>query len=325
MKKLLLSVIAMSSLTSAMAQCSELFISEYVEGTGNNKAIEIYNPSNSPIALNNKYRLIRYSNGQAEAAGNVTANAPINLGTHVIGPHIAWVIVLDQRTVGGTGQSIPVDAALQAVADTFLCPDYSVSYAMYFNGNDALSLQKTADGGTTWSDIDIFAQIGDAGMAGLDGTGGWNSVFPYNNALYESAWTYNHTLIRHFNVQQGVTVNPNPFIVDQQWDSLAVNTFDSLGTHTCNCPLLGINELQNTISIKLFPNPVNNGYFVISSTETISSIEIYNIVGEKLITKEGTRADKSMTLDVNNLPKGIYMVKALFNKQKTAISKLTVQ
>ena len=35
--------------TSAMS--AEVFISEYIEGSGNNKAIEIFNPTNSPVSL----------------------------------------------------------------------------------------------------------------------------------------------------------------------------------------------------------------------------------------------------------------------------------
>ena len=40
-KNLLLAVAAFSTAGALSAQCNELFISEYVEGTGNNKAIEI--------------------------------------------------------------------------------------------------------------------------------------------------------------------------------------------------------------------------------------------------------------------------------------------
>ncbi len=326
MKKVLLSIFALAAYVNVNAQCNDLFISEYVEGSGNNKAIEIYNPSNSPIALNNLYRLIRYSNGQSEVAGNLTPNAPINLGTHVIGAHTAWVIVLDQRNPAGTGQTVPVVAALQAVADTFLCPDYSISYAMYFNGNDALALQKTPDGGTTWNEVDIFAQIGDAGMAGLDGTGGWNSIFPYDNAMYESAWTYNHTLIRHKDVLGGVTVNPNPFDVSQQWDSLPVNSFDSLRTHTCNCPTnLGVKEIDNNVSVQVFPNPVSNGFFTVSSTEAIIRTDVYNVVGEKVLAKEGNKMSTKIVIETGSLSKGIYFVKTLFDKNKSTTVKLIIQ
>ena len=53
MKKglLLLSLIFSVSLNAQVVDCSELFFSEYVEGYGQNKAIEIYNPTAFPIDL----------------------------------------------------------------------------------------------------------------------------------------------------------------------------------------------------------------------------------------------------------------------------------
>ena len=43
----------------AQSQCSDLFISEYVEGDFSNKAIELYNPT--PFAKDlSQYRLIRW-------------------------------------------------------------------------------------------------------------------------------------------------------------------------------------------------------------------------------------------------------------------------
>ena len=43
-------------------ECSELFFSEYVEGSSQNKALEIYNPTNQIIDLSN-YTIERFSNG----------------------------------------------------------------------------------------------------------------------------------------------------------------------------------------------------------------------------------------------------------------------
>ena len=328
MKKLLLSALTLCSYLTVSAQCSDLFISQYVEGTGNNKAIEIYNPSNSPIALNNNYRLTRFGNGGSEAAGNADPISQIGLGAHIIQPHHAWVIVLDQRDSTGTGQTVMVVHGLFIKADTFLCPVYATHKTMYFNGNDALGLQKTTDGGTTWVDVDIFAQIGDAGMTSNDGTGGWWDVFPYDNATYSSpAWTLDHTLIRKHTVMQGVTVNPSAWNVSTEWDSLPKNTFDSLGIHHCDCPVntAGINKYDNTFSVSVFPNPVNNDYFNISTSESIEMVQVYNMIGQAVLTKLGNKTDKYMTIETKGIPKGIYFVYISCKNNKTAITKLTIQ
>ena len=63
MKKIYTIICSIILAASASAQdCSELFISEYVEGPGNNNAIEIYNPTGSTIDLS-EYSINRYGNG----------------------------------------------------------------------------------------------------------------------------------------------------------------------------------------------------------------------------------------------------------------------
>ena len=64
MKKILLilAVILTANLNAQVAPCSDLFISEYVEGPANNNAIEIYNPTLNSIDLSG-YTVNRYSNG----------------------------------------------------------------------------------------------------------------------------------------------------------------------------------------------------------------------------------------------------------------------
>src|SRR5690554_1098094 len=174
MKKVLLSLGLLLSASISAQDCSELFISEYVEGWSNNKALEIYNPTSSPIDLS-QYIVVRYSNG----AGFADSEAAVQL-SGTIAPYDVYVAVLDKREPG-TGQEAPVWDSLQAKADDFYCPDYDISKAMYFNGNDAVTLEKGTltdlDEGTTQL-IDLFGKIGENPDVGGE-YDGWTNVSPF--------------------------------------------------------------------------------------------------------------------------------------------------
>jgi len=78
MKKLYLFIIVMVIAGMMHAQeCSDLLISEYVEGWNNNKAIEIYNPTPNVIVFTDNYRLIRWSNGSTIADQDIQYVLPL--------------------------------------------------------------------------------------------------------------------------------------------------------------------------------------------------------------------------------------------------------
>jgi predicted extracellular nuclease len=109
---------------------TELFFSEYIEGSSNNKALEIYNGTGSAINLGTGgYNVQMYFNGSA------TAGLTINLtGTVVSGD----VFVIAQSSANAT---------ILAQAD-------QTNGSGWFNGDDAVVLRK----GTTV--IDTLGQIG---------------------------------------------------------------------------------------------------------------------------------------------------------------------
>lgn len=300
MKKFLLSVITLSASLAANAQCNELFISEYVEGSGNDKAIEIYNPTNSPISLSN-YSLVRYSNGSSSASDNTQL-----VGT--IAAHATFVIVNGQTTVEQGGTSPAVSPALQLMADQL---DHAYPAPTYMNGDDALTLEKSG------VKVDIFGKIGE------DPGASWSTEFPHTDA--QGTWiTKDYTLQRKATVNGGVTVNPTFFDARVEYDTLAKDTWTGLGAHTCSCPV-GINEIDNSVSVIVYPNPSNNNFFNVSSSETIKVIELYNVVGQQVIQKEGNKTAKQTTIETGNLAKGIYTVKVLFANNKTSIVKISIQ
>lgn len=114
----------------AAAAPTELFFSEYIEGSSNNKALEIYNGTGAAVGLTaGSYNVQMFFNG------SLTAGLTINLtGTVAAGD----VFVLAQSSAS---------AAILAQAD-------QTNGAGWFNGDDAVVLRK----GTTV--IDVIGQIG---------------------------------------------------------------------------------------------------------------------------------------------------------------------
>ena len=133
----------------ASAASGDLLISEYVEGSGFNKAVEIYNPSASAVDLAaSGYALRVYFNGST-----TSTSVPLT-GTVAAGD----VFVLTQATVGTN----VVSPDLLAKADL-------TTTVSLFNGDDAIALVKNN------VVVDVFGQIGvDPGTAW--GTGDTSTV-----------------------------------------------------------------------------------------------------------------------------------------------------
>jgi len=328
MKKSLLLILALAIGQFLIAQdCTELFISEYVEGSGNNKSIEIYNPTENAIDLS-AYDLVRYSNG------GTTPNA-VNLGGAFIQPFSTYVVVLDKRDPNGTGLEAPVDSALMLVADTFLCPVYDINKMMYFNGNDAVTLEK--DNGATI--VDIFARVGspdpDNGWTNItDTTITWmNGGVPEDytitdyivGPLFWLAWTKDHTLMRKPEVKQGIVDNPDAFNVAMEWDSIPKNTFENLGTHVCDCHESSISDIAYNVNVSLFPNPVTNGEVTIDSEENMVTVELLNTLGQTISIENLQSGTKNYTLKLQPSQIGIYFVKITFNDNKSLIKKIVIE
>lgn len=287
---------------SALAQdCSDLFISEYVEGWSNNKALEIYNPTANAIDLS-QYMIVRYSNGATSASAS---NAVQLSGT--VAAYDVYVAVIDKRDPNGTGQEAPVWDSLEARGDGFYSPDYNASNAMYFNGNDAVVLAKgTINDIENAQLIDVFGKIGeDPGTA-------WTSEFPYTGAGEEV--TKDHSMIRKANVLKGET-NPTisqfnplgeydsiPPVVDI--DGQLYGNWFSLGSHECECNPLSVKKISTT-SVAVFPNP-SNGTFHIRGLKDAAKITVVNALGQNIpVAVQVNGAILTIDLSAN---KGVYFI-----------------
>jgi predicted extracellular nuclease len=188
---LAVSVFALGS-SSAGAVPSELFFSEYIEGSSNNKALEIYNGTGAPVNLTDgKYGLQIFFNGSSTAGLTVNLNGTIAPGD---------VFVFAATTA---------DPAILAQAD-------QTSSAGLFNGDDAVALVKVPSGGGLQL-LDVIGQIG------FDPGTEWGSG---------DASTADNTLRRKGTIQAGDTDGSDAFVPSAQWVGFAINTFDGLGSHT---------------------------------------------------------------------------------------------
>ncbi len=351
MKKI---VLVLSTIFTTMAfgqDCANIFISEYVEGWSNNKALEIYNPTANTINLSG-YFVARYSNGSTTAT---VANSIQLTGT--IAPYDVYVAVLDKRNPSGTGQEAPVWDSLQAKADGFYCPVYNTSNAFYWNGNDAVMLAKgtlpaspTANVTTStgFQIIDIFGKIGE-NPANSSGTssgndGAWSTGFPYSTGLGVQL-TSDHSLLRKKAIRKGVTTQVSFFNPLGEWDSIPAvivrrdangdpilgasgnpildGNWSSLGWHVCDCdPSASINDVKQVGEVIVYPNPTT-GMVYLKNIAAIEKIQVVNSLGQVVMTLDNP-SKSVMSIDLGAY-KGLYLIKFTDNSGIQSIKRVIVK
>jgi len=200
----------------------DLFFSEYIEGPGTNKVVELYNPTGATVDLT-KYTVKLFSNGRTLETVNIMKTME---GTLAAGDTFIFYSIANDTH----------DTALLAVVNAI--PDNRKWVGSYdsvtstgtnvanHNGNDALGLFK--NNGTEDVLIDVIGVIGnDPGAA-------WNATFSN-----ESGTTKDSVLTRIPSVH-GPSVNtfssmPNAFN-PSEWSHVAYpsNTpaIHTVGTHT---------------------------------------------------------------------------------------------
>lgn len=171
----------------------DLFFSEYIEGSSNNKAIEIFNPTSSDVDLSN-YRVVRANNGSATYSDSLVLSGTLASGdVFVIANPSANTAILDVSDITST--------------------------LTYYNGDDFMGIQKLD--GTTWVDIDVIGVLGvDPGTNWTVGATGATSEFTLVRKPSISSGTTDWA------ASAGTTDD------DSQWLIYPQDTFDYIGAHT---------------------------------------------------------------------------------------------
>ncbi len=174
---------------------ADVFISQYVEGSNNNKAIEIYNGtlSNLDLAAQN-YVLEQFDNGSTNPTTSIALSGVIAAGSSLV---VA-------RPSSPTNYA--PDVAISGL------PNLLTNKSLTFNGDDVVVLRKGGPAGVVKDRV---------GQVGANASG---SIW--------SRTTKDHTLVRKSTIFTG-TVNAvtSAFPLVEEWSVSASDTFDDLGTH----------------------------------------------------------------------------------------------
>jgi hypothetical protein len=143
---------------------------------------------------------------------------------------------------------------------------------------------------------------------------------------------------------------------DLEYDTLYTHpyVYDSLCPHPIasdtiplDCVIVGLDEpFTNpaTGKLKVYPNPASNILHIEIpeqlKTETSTPVfnlstvyhqwqsahlEIYNLFGKKMLSKEVVQSEKEVAVDVSSWPRGMYVVRLVYNGQTVSSEKILVQ
>jgi len=77
--------------------------------------------------------------------------------------------------------------------------------------------------------------------------------------------------------------------------------------------------------IELYPNPVTEGRLTITATEDILSVQVMNITGKIVFNEEYPSNTTIVTLELEKLEKGIYLVRINFPAKEVHTEKIMIK
>ena len=348
---LLLSAALLLAGTARAQQGTELFFSEYNEGahqmgvnyggtavsSGNERALEVYNPTNSTVSLA-PYSVRRYSNGSAttvEEEKVVRSNASQQpVGMNSMTPRSTFVFACGQATLPAIVSVANQFSSLYQVAG----PNVIVSGGpIYFNGDDAMALVRYPSGVAGQGAgviIDIIGVLGfQPAPSGMGGTGNWSGTNPADGTPAMFVMSANQSIVRRPTVSGGTRQNPAAatYNIATEWMmySTAFNgaggasnpggqSYSQLGQHNGYTGPYGVYQTTITstlakfdANISLYPNPAHGTATVEIKDAKVGSVVVLNALGQRIGAQAKGQGQEKLTLDISALKAGLYFVQIL--------------
>ena len=267
-----------NSLSFTVASKSLIF-SEYIEGSSNNKALEIYNNTGQDINLDD------YAIGGSYNGGGIQNDLY----------HFPTGTILKSGDVYVLANS-GADPAILAVTDDTLAYNAG-GYVMSFNGNDARVLIRIMNNGADWAWIDAIGDPNNDPGTGWDVAG-------------VTAATLDHTLLRKADITIGTTdwaSSAGTDAASSQWIVKAKDDFSNLGQPTGT---QGINNIKLANQVKMYPNP-GNGIFKINLNNTMKgaiTMKVMDLTGRVILKKTFNQAPNIIPVNISSFAPNMYFI-----------------
>ncbi len=209
---------------ASIVSAEELFISEYVEGSGFTKYVELFNATGSTVNLAN-YQFRLYSNGSPAISMAQTLSGML--------PNGGTVVLANPSALAYSGQVITLGA-------------------VNFNGDDAVEIYNTATGKT----VDIFGSIGNDPGTAWTAAGGYSTV--------DKTLRRKPSVLAGVTVNPAGTGPAAFTTLATEWDVFNNNDVSGLGNHSVSAPigipvtLTAVDEQGNSSSCTVQVSVVDN-------------------------------------------------------------------
>jgi predicted extracellular nuclease len=177
------------------ALASGVYFSQYIEGSGSNKAVELYNGSGATISMADFVFSMASNGANTPFSNRVAFSGTLGYGCTFV--------------VSNSGANAAILAEADATSNSFC----------NWNGDDCVSLYQIVAGDTILVDR--------IGTLGNDPGTSWNVYDPTGTVV--EGQTHDKTLYRRATVVDGNPVWAGS--CDREWDVMPINTYDGFGSH----------------------------------------------------------------------------------------------